>query len=50
VTALLEEMPVLPDAHYYLCGLESMIAETSSWLEEQGVDLFHIHREVFFHG
>jgi len=50
VTALLEEMPLRPDTHYYLCGLESMISETTRWLEEQGVDLFHIHREVFFHG
>jgi len=50
LTGLLDGLSVASGTHYYLCGLESMIAETSSWLEHQGVDLFHIHREVFFHG
>jgi len=48
VTGLLEDMPVSPDIHYYLCGLDSMIDEVSAWLEGKGVRLTHIHRECFF--
>jgi len=49
VTDLLKRLERVPDTHYYVCGLESMITEVSQQLEEQGVDLFNIHREVFFH-
>ena len=50
VTDLLEELVMPPDTHYYLCGLESMIRDAGNRLQERGVDLLHIHREVFFHG
>ena len=50
VTGLLDSLPMESGIHYYLCGLESMISEVTAWLEERGVDLSFIHREVFFHG
>jgi ferredoxin--NADP+ reductase len=50
LTDLLSGMPLDAGAHYYLCGLESMITEVTAWLEEHGVDLSYTHREVFFHG
>jgi ferredoxin--NADP+ reductase len=50
VTDLLDQLPLGPETHYYCCGLESMINEVGEWLEKQGVNLTHIHREVFFHG
>lgn len=49
VTGLLSGLAVDPGTHYYVCGLESMIYEVSEMLQARGVDLFHIHREVFFH-
>ncbi len=48
VTALLDDMPVEEGIHYYLCGLDSMIFEITSWLEERGVSPVRIHRECFF--
>jgi ferredoxin--NADP+ reductase len=50
VTDLLGQLPITPGTHYYCCGLESMINDVGSWLESNGVELTHIHREVFFHG
>ena len=50
VTDLLDEIAMPPDTHYYLCGLESMIRDVGDRLQARGVDLLHIHREVFFHG
>lgn len=50
LTDLLDTMPMMPETHYYLCGLESMISEVTAWLEGRGVNLSYIHREVFFHG
>jgi len=49
ITGLLPALAVDPDTHYYLCGLESMIDQVSESLQARGVDLFHLHREVFFH-
>ena len=50
VTELLDGLAMPPDTHYYLCGLESMARDCSNVLQQRGVDLFNIHREVFFHG
>lgn len=49
VTQLLEMNKVNPDAHYYLCGLDSMIEDVTRLLESKGVSSFNIHTEVFFH-
>ena len=49
VTELLDKLPLQPDCHYYLCGLDAMIDEVGAWLEERGVDFLNVHREVFFH-
>ena len=48
VTDLLEEMPVSPGAHYYLCGLDTMIDEVTNLLEQRGTLITNIHRECFF--
>ena len=48
VTGLLETIPDVPDADYYLCGLDAMIDEVTIWLEKRGVDISRIHRECFF--
>lgn len=50
VTDLLDQLPLDSDTHYYCCGLESMVNDVGEWLQEQGVPLMNIHREVFFHG
>lgn len=49
VTGLFEQVPLAEDIHYYLCGLDTMIEETSQWLEVSGIDYTHIHREIFFY-
>ncbi|MDT8445196.1 MAG: FAD-binding oxidoreductase, partial [Desulfuromonadales bacterium] len=49
VTGLFEQIPLDEDIHYYLCGLDTMIEETSQWLEASGIDYTHIHREIFFY-
>ena len=49
VTGLLQQIPLADDIHYYLCGLDTMIEETSSWLENHGVAYTQIHREIFFY-
>jgi ferredoxin-NADP reductase len=49
VTALLERLPLGPQIHYYLCGLDAMIDEVSDWLERHNIDYTQIHREVFFY-
>ncbi len=48
VTDLLETLPALPEADVYLCGLDTMIDDVTSWMEERGVDITRIHRECFF--
>jgi ferredoxin-NADP reductase len=48
VTDLLPAMPVDADADYYVCGLDAMIDDVTTWLEARGVDLMRIHRECFF--
>lgn len=50
LTDLLTELPTSGKTHYYCCGLESMVNDATAWLQENGVPLKHIHREVFFHG
>jgi NAD(P)H-flavin reductase len=50
VTELLADLPTAANTHYYLCGLESMVRDCSDRLQQCGVNLFNIHREVFFHG
>lgn len=50
VTDLLDTLPLASGTHYYCCGLESMINEVGEWLQQNGVPLMNIHREVFFHG
>ena len=49
VTGLLDSLPLDPQIHYYLCGLDVMIDEVSAWLEAHQVDYANIHREVFFY-
>ena len=50
ITDMLDLLPLDAVTHYYCCGLESMVNEVSAWLQENGIGLAHIHREVFFHG
>ena len=49
VTELLENLPLEPESHYYLCGLDAMIDEVSQWLERHDIEYTQIHREVFFY-
>ena len=49
VTDQIDSLNIPNETRYYLCGLESMVNEVSALLRQKGVDLFHIHREVFFH-
>ncbi len=48
VTGILPGLNLPSEADYYLCGLDSMIDETTVMLERQGVDITRIHRECFF--
>jgi ferredoxin-NADP reductase len=50
ITGLLDLLPLDSATHYYCCGLESMVNDVSAWLQQKGIGLPHIHREVFFHG
>lgn len=50
ITGLLDLLPLDAGTHYYCCGLESMVNDVSAWLQQNGIGLSHIHREVFFHG
>ncbi len=49
VTGLLDRLSLGPQIHFYLCGLDAMIDEVSSWLEQHNIDYTQIHREVFFY-
>ncbi len=49
VTDLLSRIPIEPETHFYLCGLDAMIDEVTEKLEAMDVDFVRIHREVFFH-
>ncbi|MCJ8332000.1 MAG: hypothetical protein HRT89_01980 [Lentisphaeria bacterium] len=49
ITDILDGLELNEETHYYLCGLDAMIDESSEWLEKQGVDFTQIHQEVFFH-
>lgn len=48
VTGLLDQVPLGPEHHYYLCGLDTMIDEVTGWLEGKGISITRIHRECFF--
>lgn len=48
VTDQMERIPLGDDVHYYLCGLDAMIDDVSTWLESNDIHFSHIHREVFF--
>lgn len=48
ITDLLSTLPLEPNTQYFLCGLDAMIDEVSVWLETQGIEISHIHRECFF--
>ena len=50
ITDLLDAIPLDETTHCYCCGLESMVNETTAWLQVNGIRLAQIHREVFFHG
>ena len=50
ISGLFDRLPLAENMHYYCCGLESMVNDASDWLQEKGIDLARIHREVFFHG
>lgn len=49
VTDRIGELQITSKTRFYLCGLERMVNAVSMQLRTRGVDLFHIHREVFFH-
>lgn len=49
VIGLLDRLPLGPQIHFYLCGLDAMIDDVSSWLEQHNMDYTQIHREVFFY-
>jgi ferredoxin-NADP reductase len=48
VTDCLVVHDLLPDAHYYLCGNERMIADTMKLLGERGVQKANLHHEKFY--
>ncbi len=48
ITQFLDRLPRADTVHYFLCGLDAMIDETTDWLEARGVPLARIHRECFF--
>lgn len=50
ITELLAHLPIDAQTHYYCCGLESMVNEVAQQLQQKGIALMQIHREVFFHG
>ncbi len=49
VTDLLGGLTFAAGTHFYLCGLDVMIDDVTSRLEERGIHFSQIHREVFFH-
>jgi ferredoxin-NADP reductase len=50
ITDLFHTLPLNKHTHYYCCGLESMVNDTTIILQKEGIYLKQIHREVFFHG
>jgi len=44
---LLEHTPHCNNVHYYICGPGNMIQSVEAFLQGQGVDKKHIHREFF---
>jgi ferredoxin--NADP+ reductase len=49
VTNLLPMLPLNADIHYYLCGLDTMVRDVTLWLQNNGIESHHIHREIFFY-
>ncbi len=47
VTDLLDRLPIDSTIHYYLCGLQNMIQEVTSWLKQQGVSATQIHQDKY---
>lgn len=47
ITERMNELPI-GDYDYYLCGLDSMIDETTRYLQGSGISLARVHRECFF--
>jgi len=50
ITDLLGELKLNNETHFYCCGLESMVNDVAEYLQNNGVGIMNIHREVFFHG
>ncbi|MCZ7583607.1 MAG: hypothetical protein M5R36_09905 [Deltaproteobacteria bacterium] len=48
VTDLLGQVLREDEAHYYLCGLDTMLFQVSEWLNEREVPKDRVHMEVFF--
>ncbi len=48
VTELLSGLEIMPNMHFYLCGLDAMVDQVAYWLAEQGVEHERVHTEVFF--
>jgi CDP-4-dehydro-6-deoxyglucose reductase len=48
LTDLLDRVWIDPAAHYYACGLDTMIDGVMAFLEGQGIAPTHLHRECFF--
>jgi ferredoxin-NADP reductase len=48
VTDCLLVHDLIPDAHYYLCGNDKMIADTMATLAQRGVPKENIHHEKFY--
>lgn len=49
VTDLLSLLPLHQNVHYYLCGLDSMIADVTQMLKSHHVSVGQIHHEIFFY-
>lgn len=48
ITEYLKDLPIDPSIKYYLCGIDSMIDEVSSYLIERGVSWNQIQTEQFY--
>jgi len=47
VTDLLDRLSKDSNIHYYLCGLQNMIQEVTSWLKQHGVSTTQIHQDNY---
>ncbi len=48
ITELFDRIRIDPTAHYYACGLDTMIDDVAVYLEGRGIPCTHLHRECFF--